>query len=69
MTGDGLRVRNEFAEVELGLDHGGNAVRLRIRDVETGLVRAVDAYVLRSLVLAPEALLRELCRATLPEEG
>jgi len=64
-----VEVRNEFAAVDISLDGTANAPRLRIRDLETGLVCCVDAYVLRSLVLASPAALRGLCRATVPTGG
>ena len=64
-----MEVRNEFAAVDLQLDTAANAPRLRIRDLESGLTCCLDAYVLRSLVLASPEVLNGLCRATVPTES
>lgn|GEM_PF-4012612 len=61
-------MRNEFAAVDLRIDTAANAPRLYIRDLETGLSRSIDAFVLRGLVLAPPEVLRSLCRATVPTD-
>jgi hypothetical protein len=65
---DTLEVRNEFAAVLLRLNTSGNSARLEIRDLESGALRALDAYTLRSLALASPATLRALCAATVPRE-
>ena len=61
-----MEVRNEFAAVDLRIDTAANAPRLHIRDLETGLSCYIDAFVLRSLVLAPPEALADLCRSTAP---
>ena len=61
-------MRNEFAAVRLHVDVTANAPRLVLHDLETGARRAVDAFVLRSLALAPEELLLQLCRAAVPSD-
>ncbi len=63
-----LEVRNEFAAVRVRLNTAGNSARLEIRDLESGALRALDAYVLRGLALASPATLRALCAATVPRE-
>ncbi len=59
-------VRNEFAAVLVSLDHGANAPRLRVQDLESGAVALLDAFVLRSLCLLASRVLTDVCRATVP---
>ncbi|MBE3589340.1 MAG: hypothetical protein IMW98_00760 [Firmicutes bacterium] len=63
-----FEVRSEFAAVEVSLDLEGNDPRLRVRDLESGQERCLDAFVLRSLALADAATLLEVCRRTIPVE-
>lgn len=66
--GGSLEVRNEFAAVVVRLNTAANSARLEICDLESGRWRALDAYALRSLVLAPAAAVRALCAATVPQD-
>lgn len=44
-----VRVRNEFAVVELSVLHGRTGDRVQIRDVETGTIIELDALELEAL--------------------
>ena len=47
-------VGNEFAEVSVRFDTGGNAPRLRLEDLHSGRVRYLDALELETIIWLPE---------------
>jgi ketosteroid isomerase-like protein len=53
-------VKNEFAAVEVEVDHGGNGPRLRIEDLKTGRVGHLDALELETLAWLPDGALHPL---------
>jgi hypothetical protein len=55
-----MRIHNEFAAVELSLDHDGHDPRLRIEDLKTGHVGFLDALELETLAWRPEGSLEKL---------
>lgn len=53
-------VGNEFAEVEVEVDHTANGPRLRLRDLRSGRTRYVDALELETIVWLPDEHLQQL---------
>jgi hypothetical protein len=47
-------VRNEFAAVEVALDHEGNGDRLKVEDLDSGRVVYLDALQLENIVWMPD---------------
>lgn len=57
---EGEPIENEFASVEISVDHDGHNARLRIVDVKTGQVGYLDALELETLAWLPEGGLHKL---------
>lgn len=53
-------VENEFASVELSIDHDGNSPRLRIVDLRTGKVGYADALELETIAWLPQGAMHPL---------
>ena len=53
-------VANEFASVEVAVDHTGNGPRLRLVDLRTGRVGYLDALELETLAWLPDGGLHRL---------
>lgn len=67
-TGDGFRVSNEFAQVEVRKVSTGQGERLEIRDRETGDAIRLDALELESLTWHDNERFDELFRARRDED-